>query len=42
MLERLGSDANDPDYVRPSADDVWSFLEKIVAWIKNPSRHGTD
>lgn len=41
MLERLGSDANDPDYVKPSADDVWVFLEKIVAWIKNPARKGT-
>jgi hypothetical protein len=41
MLERLGSDPSHEDYVRPSTDDVWEFLEKIVAWIRNPSRKGT-
>jgi hypothetical protein len=42
MLERLGSDASDPHYVKPSVGDVWGFLEKIVAWIKNPARLGTE
>jgi energy-coupling factor transporter ATP-binding protein EcfA2 len=42
MLERLGSDAADPSYVKPSTDDVWAFLEKIVTWIKNPARNGTE
>jgi energy-coupling factor transporter ATP-binding protein EcfA2 len=42
MLERLGSDASDPDYINPSVDDVWAFLEKVVAWIKNPARKGTE
>lgn len=41
MLERLGSDINDLDYVKPAEDDVWEFLDKVVAWIKDPSRAGT-
>jgi len=41
MLERLGSDAAHPDYVKPAAGDVWEFIERIVAWIKNSSRRGT-
>lgn len=42
MLERLGSDASDPRYIKPTADDVWAFLEKIVSWIKNSARYGTE
>jgi hypothetical protein len=41
MLDRLGQDPTDPNYVRPSASDVWKFLEKIVDWIKNSAREGT-
>ncbi|MCG8272389.1 ATP-binding protein [Aquamicrobium sp. NLF2-7] len=41
MLERLGSDPSDPNYVHPAHDDVWQFLESIVAWIRNPARKGT-
>ncbi len=40
MLERLGSDPAHPEYVKPSAGDVWEFLQKIVDWIQNPSRKG--
>lgn len=42
MLKRLGSDTNDMNYVRPADDDVWAFLEKIVAWIKNSARKGME
>lgn len=42
MLERLGSDTSDMSYVRPADDDVWAFLEKIVAWIKNSARKGME
>lgn len=41
MLERLGSDAAHPDYVKPAAGDVWDFIERIVAWVTNSSRRGT-
>lgn len=41
MLERLGGDPMDASYVRPASGDVWEFIGKVVAWIKNPSRRGT-
>jgi hypothetical protein len=42
MLERLGSDPESPDYVRPGSNDVWAFMQKIVDWVKNPTRKGLD
>jgi hypothetical protein len=42
MLERLGSDPLDPSYVKPAAGDVWAFLQRIVEWIRNPARNGTN
>jgi predicted ATPase len=41
MLERLGGDPMDTSYVRPAPGDVWEFIGKVVAWIKNPNRRGT-
>lgn len=41
MLERLGADPMDTSYVRPASGDVWEFIGKVVAWIKNSSRRGT-
>lgn len=41
MLQSLGSDPNDPNYVRPSQNDVWQFIRDVITWIKNPSREGT-
>jgi hypothetical protein len=41
MLERLGSDPLSVDYVKPSNGDVWEYMEKIVAWVRNSSRKGT-
>jgi predicted ATPase len=41
MLERLGGDPNDVNYVGPEAGDVWDFLRKIVAWVRDPGRKGT-
>jgi hypothetical protein len=41
MLQKLGSDPASAEYVRPTEGDVWTFLRKIVAWINDPSRHGT-
>jgi hypothetical protein len=42
MMERLGSDPADPNYVQPADDDVWRFLETIVTWIRHPARKGTN
>lgn len=41
MLERLGSDPADPNYVRPGPGDVWEFIGKVVDWVRNPARKGT-
>lgn len=41
MLERLGSDPADPNYVQPGTDDVWDFIGKVVQWVRNAARKGT-
>jgi ABC-type cobalamin/Fe3+-siderophores transport system ATPase subunit len=40
-LEKMGSDPSDAEYVKPAADDVWEFMRKIVAWVKDAARKGT-
>lgn len=40
-LEKMGADPTDVSYLKPAQDDVWEFMRKIVAWIKDPSRKGT-
>lgn len=49
MLARLGSDPADPSYVRPappepepapSAETVWTFVERVGRWLDNPRRRG--
>lgn len=41
MLERLGSDPTDSNYVQPSAGDVWDFMSNVVSWVRNGARKGT-
>lgn len=41
VLDRMGSDAMQPSYLKPSAGDAWDFMRKIIAWVKNPARKGT-
>lgn len=41
MLERLGSDPTDPNYVKLGKGDVWDFMRSIVHWVKDPARKGT-
>jgi hypothetical protein len=41
MLERLGSDPADANFVRPAPGDVWDFIEMIVRWVRNGARKGT-
>lgn len=40
-LELMGSDPTENGYIKPSEGDVWDFMERIVAWIQNASRKGT-
>lgn len=42
MLDRLGSDPSSSNYVLPDTGDVWDFVGKIVAWIRDPGRKGVD
>jgi hypothetical protein len=41
VLDRMGSDAMQPSYLKPSTGDAWDFMRKIIAWVKNPARKGT-
>ena len=40
MFMRLGSDPTNEEYVRPSTNDIWAFIDKAAAWIKDPKRLG--
>jgi hypothetical protein len=40
VFERMGSEPNDPHYLRPGDADVWSFVRRIAAWVHNPARRG--
>lgn len=37
---KMGSDPEDPDYVKPAASDVWEFLGRVATWIADPNRRG--
>jgi hypothetical protein len=41
MLERLGSDPADRNYVQPATGDVWDFIAMVVRWVRNGARKGT-
>lgn len=41
IFSKLGSDHNDPNYVKPSSNDVWKFIEDIGTWANNQNRKGT-
>lgn len=40
IFEALGNDPQAPNYVHPGDDDVWAFLDKVAAWIKDKARRG--
>jgi ABC-type branched-subunit amino acid transport system ATPase component len=39
-FNRLGDDPTKSDYVGPSNDDVWEFLDRIGKWFLNSTRKG--
>jgi hypothetical protein len=41
VLDKMGSDAMQPSYLKPSAGDAWDFMRRIIDWVKNPARKGT-
>jgi len=40
IFEAMGSDPADPSYLKPGADDVWAFLNRVQAWSINAARRG--
>jgi len=40
IFEKLGEDPSTADYIRPSDDDVWAFLDRIRGWLLDPARKG--
>ena len=40
VFEKMGEDPESVDYLKPSNDDVWSFLGEIKKWFTNPTRKG--
>lgn len=40
MFERIGVDPMAAGYLKPSNDDVWSFMGSIKAWLLDPKRKG--
>lgn len=34
IFEKLGSDPNDPNYIKYSDDDVWEFIHQIKQWFE--------
>jgi len=36
----MGADPDLPGYLKPSDDDVWSFVSELKTWIDNPLRLG--
>lgn len=41
VLDKMGGDATQPSYLKPSTGDAWDFMRKIIAWVRNPARKGT-
>lgn len=40
VFEKMGEDPESIDYLKPSDDDVWSFIGEIKKWFTNPNRKG--
>ena len=39
-FEKLGSDPNADEYVRPGGDGVWQFMDDVACWINDSQRKG--
>ena len=40
IFEALGSDPKASNYIHPDDGDVWAYLDKVAAWIKDKARRG--
>ncbi len=40
IFEKMGSDPDSGNYVKPGQGDVWDFIKNIAQWIRDPYRLG--
>ncbi|MFK3890081.1 ATP-dependent nuclease [Sphingomonas sp. NPDC079357] len=40
VFDAMGSDPSQPSYLKPAADDVWSFMGRVAKWVYDSSRKG--
>lgn len=40
IFEKMGSNPEDANYLRPSNGDVWDFIGKVKNWIDDPNKKG--
>jgi ABC-type cobalamin/Fe3+-siderophores transport system ATPase subunit len=40
VFQKMGEDPESVGYLKPSNDDVWSFIGEIKKWFTNPTRKG--
>ncbi len=40
VFDKMGSDSTKPNYLKPSVDDVWAFVDEIKQWLVDPNRKG--
>jgi len=36
----MGEDPDAEDFLKPTADDVWAFMQKMKVWLIDPNRKG--
>lgn len=40
IFEKMGEDPDNPNYLKPSEDDIWAFIGKVRLWCMNATRKG--
>ncbi len=40
MFGKMGSDTSVGGFMRPTAGDVWAFVDRVAAWLERPDRKG--
>jgi hypothetical protein len=40
VFEKMGEDPASSEYVKPTSDDVWKFLDSVTRWLRDPSKKG--
>lgn len=40
VFEKMGEDPDAPNFLKPTSDDVWAFMQKVKVWLTDPNRKG--